>query len=181
MYMGRACETWKWAKSWMWEIILLQGHVPRMGVADPTTQTHENSQSTTLKVHAWYFSRYHCQNFVILSVLSMHEVQCFYQTFLTLGFNTLIGFSYTTDNFATFCCFVKVNANLLLDGLYIHTYILLVWQSTCKNHLPFDKFNSSWYVTKNMTIIFVAQRFQIIASLNFLPQPPNCLLRFCRG
>jgi hypothetical protein len=44
MYMGGACETWKWAKSWMWEI-LLQGQVPSMGVADPTTQTHENSQS----------------------------------------------------------------------------------------------------------------------------------------
>jgi hypothetical protein len=60
-----------------------------------------------------------------------------------------------------------------------HTYILLVWQSSCKNHLPFDKFISSWYVTKNMTILFLAQRFQIITSSNFLTQPPNCLLRFC--
>ncbi len=62
----------------------------------------------------------------------------------------------------------------------IYTYILLVWQSTCKNHIPFDKFISSWYVTKNMTILFAAQRFQIIASSNFVTQPPKCKLRFCQ-
>lgn len=161
----------------MWEI-LLQGQVPSMGVADPTTQTHENSQSQHLKrMHGifqgslskicHFVSGPHaCMKFrVSIRPFSL----CFNTDWLqSIQLTTLQLSAVLWRTMPTFC----------LMG-HKHTYILLVWQSSCKNHLPFDKFISSWYVTKNMTILFLAQRFQIIASSNFLTQPPKCLLRFC--
>jgi len=155
----------------MWEI-LLQGQVPSMGVADPTTQTHENLQSQHLKrMHGilqgslskicHFVSGPHaCMKF---SVSIRPFSLCFNTDWLQSIQRTTLQLSAVLwRTMPTFC----------LMG-HKHTYFLLVWQSSCKNHLPFDKFISSWYVTKNMTILFLAQRFQIITSSNFLTQPPN--------
>jgi hypothetical protein len=118
MYMGGACETWKWA------ILDVRNIIARPS-AKYACSWSNNTNSwkfaiTTLKAHARYFggslskichfvSGPHAWSSVFLSDLSHFAL-------------ILIGFIYTTHNFATFSCFVKVNANLLLDGSSTHIY-----------------------------------------------------------
>jgi hypothetical protein len=102
--------------------------------------------------------------------------------FLTLGFNTdwLQLYNWQLCNFRLFC-----EGPCQPFALWvIYTHIYSIGLTIYLQKPPPSIWQVQFFmiqVTKNMTIIFVAQRFQIIASSNFLTQPPKCLLRFCRG
>jgi hypothetical protein len=177
MYMGGACETWKWAILDVRNIIARPS--AKYGCSWSNNTNSWKFAITTLNVHAWYFpgitikNLSFCQWFpcIKFSVSIRSYSRCFNTHWLHLYNRQLC-------NFLLFC----EGQCQPFARWVIYTHIFYwFWQSSYKNHLPFDKFISLWYVTKNMTILFLAQRFQIVAISNFLTQPPNCLLRFCWG